>query len=133
LKHLRCIFILLFFFSISADAQDLSDDFEDLKSAISSDHSDSRSSGSIDSGSQLVLAFYQNMISPHDNTSCPFHPNCSEFSRQAFRKENFATGYLLTFDRLLRCNGLPGMYGSYPLDENRRYFIDPAGNYTSSE
>lgn len=129
------IYIVLIFllFTQPVKAQHLTEDFNHLTSRISPVHSETFNSSNINSAPDLFLVFYQSMISPQDNTSCPFHPNCSEFSSQAFRKESFIKGYMLTFDRLLRCNGLPGMYEYYPLDEKREHFLDPVDNYSSSE
>lgn len=36
--------------------------------------------------------------------NCKFHPSCSEYSIEAFKKYGFIKGFLLTFKRILRCN-----------------------------
>jgi len=133
---LKLYITLVFFilpFSISVKAQDISIDYRDLTESISFDRNDSQASSVIKSAPDLFLVFYKRIISPQDNASCPFHPSCSAFSSQAFNEEGFLIGYLLTFDRLLRCNGMPGMYDYYPLDNSRNHFLDPIDKYSSSK
>ncbi len=130
--YITLVFFILFF-SISVKAQDISVDYMNLTASISFDRNDSQTSSVIKSTPDLFLVFYKKIISPQDNASCPFHPSCSSFSSHAFNKEGFLGGYLLTFDRLLRCNGMPGMYDYYPLDNSRNHFLDPLDNYSSSK
>lgn len=132
MRILCLLFISLLFITATANTQHISDDYESLSGILSSDENDKKNTG-LRSASDLLLGFYQNIISPQDNTSCPFHPSCSAFAREAIQINGFLSGYMLTFDRLQRCNGLPGMYQAYPLDEDREHFLDPVENYTSSD
>ena len=71
------------------------------------------------------IRVYQEVISPQDLPSCVFHPSCSRFSLAALREFGSVKGYLLTADRLLRCN--PFAYLYYPFDGEK--FVDPASTY----
>lgn len=55
--------------------------------------------------SGLFLA-YKSFISSQDANRCSFHPSCSVYAIRAMKKRGIVVGGLLTFDRLLRCNGL---------------------------
>ncbi|MEX0684374.1 MAG: membrane protein insertion efficiency factor YidD [Balneolales bacterium] len=127
------IFLLWLIAVTTANAQDIVNDYKSLSTNFSSKTLEGKDAKGLVSPPELLLVFYQKIISPQDNTSCLFHPSCSEFSRQAIRTKGIINGYVLTFDRLQRCNGLPGMYQAYPLDENGEYFLDPVENYTSSK
>lgn len=53
-----------------------------------------------------MFLFYDkglNGLSGVRSGACPMHPSCSAYSREAFSKPGFLRGWLLTFDRLLRC------------------------------
>lgn len=55
------------------------------------------------SGNNIILNFYQNIISPaKGGNQCPMHPSCSQYAKMAVRK-NPVTGSLKSFDRLIRC------------------------------
>jgi len=51
----------------------------------------------------LVRA-YQLLLSPHLGSTCRFHPTCSEYARQAFRRYGAVRGLILTVYRLGRCH-----------------------------
>ena len=58
------------------------------------------------SGFNLGAAFvsiFKNHISAVDGDRCPSLPTCSSYSVQAFKKHGFFIGWMMTFDRLLRC------------------------------
>ena len=44
-----------------------------------------------------------NHLSAVRKGTCPMHPSCSTYSRQAFQKHGFVVGWWMTYDRLLRC------------------------------
>jgi len=50
-----------------------------------------------------ALSLYQHFISRADGDRCPMYPTCSRYAKQAFEKEGFIRGWILTCDRLLRC------------------------------
>lgn len=71
------------------------------------------------------IRVYQEAISPHDLPSCVFHPSCSNFALAALREFGSVKGYLLTADRLLRCNPFAPFYYSFDGEK----FVDPVANY----
>jgi len=71
------------------------------------------------------IRVYQEVISPQDLPSCVFHPSCSRFALATLREFGSVKGYLLTADRLLRCN--PFAYLYYPFDGEK--FVDPVSTY----
>lgn len=56
-----------------------------------------------DSMADGLIAFYQrNMRAPTlPGHGCPFHPSCSEYGREAYRRYGVLGGTVLTVDRLL--------------------------------
>jgi putative component of membrane protein insertase Oxa1/YidC/SpoIIIJ protein YidD len=77
----------------------------------------------------MALRGYQLFISSQDMPICNFKPSCSRFSQAAFRQAGLFQGFLLTSDRLQRCNGLPGMLRHYELIPGLRRFLDPVESY----
>ncbi len=71
------------------------------------------------------ICIYQKTISTQDLPSCVFHPSCSRFALAALSEFGSVKGYLLTADRLLRCN--PFAYFYYPFDGEK--FVDPVSTY----
>ncbi len=70
------------------------------KETISSAESDQ---GGIHDG---VIGFYRgplNHLSGVRRGSCPMHPSCSQYSRQAVQRYGLTTGWVMTMDRLMRC------------------------------
>ena len=49
------------------------------------------------------IGFYQKYISGIRGRSCPMYPSCSNYGLKAFTETNFASAFILTSDRLLRC------------------------------
>ena len=52
----------------------------------------------------LPIILYQKLISPLLPAVCKYHPTCSAYALQAYRKHGVFLGTLLTVWRLLRCN-----------------------------
>lgn len=51
-----------------------------------------------------IIRFYQKFISPlKGGGTCRFHPTCSAYALEAFRKRGFFVGMLLTVSRIFRC------------------------------
>jgi len=50
-----------------------------------------------------IIRFYQKYISGADGSRCPMVPSCSEYAAQAVRKHGPAMGWIMAFDRLMRC------------------------------
>jgi len=54
----------------------------------------------------LLIRFYQgplNHLNSVKRYSCPMHPSCSTYSKQAIKKHGGMIGWIMTCDRLLRC------------------------------
>lgn len=81
--------------------------------------SDSRNAGN--SGFyEGVIGFYSgplNHLSGVRRGGCPMHPSCSQFSKEAVKRNGFVTGWVMTMDRLLRC-------GRDELKTAPRVFVD---------
>jgi putative component of membrane protein insertase Oxa1/YidC/SpoIIIJ protein YidD len=53
-----------------------------------------------------LFHLYQRHLTRQLATACPYHPSCSEFSRQCFQQFNPFKAFALTTDRLTRCTRL---------------------------
>ncbi len=51
----------------------------------------------------FLVGLYKKYISPVDGSDCPMYPTCSEYSIQCFKKHGAPMGWIMTWDRLLRC------------------------------
>ncbi len=74
-----------------------------------------------------AIRFYQKVLSPQSVPACNFHPTCSHFSFQAFKRYGALRGLLMTPDRLQRCNYWAR--GHYPLANDKRHLYDPVENH----
>jgi len=52
----------------------------------------------------LLIAVYQNIISPLKPPTCRYIPTCSEYARIAIEKYGALRGGWLAFKRILRCH-----------------------------
>ena len=55
-------------------------------------------------GALALIEFYRRVISPLKKPCCRFHPSCSQYALEAFRRFGFIRGFLLATWRILRCN-----------------------------
>ena len=69
------------------------------------------------------FSFYKRFISSQDSGNCNFYPSCSVYGTQSFQKLGFFIGFLNTFDRLNRCNGLNR--SDYPIHQLSNLLYDP--------
>ena len=54
-----------------------------------------------------MMFFYQNVISTQiGGGGCPYHPTCSEFSKQSIEQFGIVKGLFMSADRLTRCSGM---------------------------
>ncbi len=64
--------------------------------------------------SRVIIFFiklYQKFISPLTIRHCRFHPTCSQYSLEAFKKYGFFKGLYKSVHRIIRCNPFnPGGY-----------------------
>ena len=71
----------------------------------------------------LVLGLihaYRLAISPLAGNRCKYHPSCSQYALDAYRRYGFVRGSLLTGWRLLRCN--PWSRGGVDYAHEQRLF-----------
>lgn len=54
----------------------------------------------------FLIRLYKYIISPILPSCCRFHPSCSEYSVEAFKKYGFIKGAWLTLKRVARCHPL---------------------------
>lgn len=66
--------------------------------------------------------FYKRFISSQDIDACVFIPSCSEYAIDVTKKHGKLVGGIMTFDRLLRCNGSANK--QYEFDKKAKKFID---------
>lgn len=65
-----------------------------------------------------LLRAYQKFISPLKPPSCRFHPTCSNYSIESFKRFGFWKGLYLTIIRLSKCH--PFHEGGYdPVPEKK--------------
>lgn len=51
-----------------------------------------------------LVRFYQLAISPWIGSNCRYHPTCSQYSIEAFKKHGVIKGFVLTVKRLSKCH-----------------------------
>jgi hypothetical protein len=69
-----------------------------------------------------VVRAYQLLLSPHFPSSCRYHPTCSSYAVEAFRRHGAVKGLVLTIHRLGRCHP----WGGHGVDPPRwpPYWLD---------
>ena len=55
------------------------------------------------SPTRRLYSRYLNSLGGVRHGSCPMFPSCSQYSKQAIKKFGVLIGWVMTFDRLLRC------------------------------
>ena len=50
-----------------------------------------------------LIGLYQRFVSPYFPSSCIYHPSCSAYAREAYRRHGFCRGSIMAARRLLRC------------------------------
>ena len=86
------------------------------------DHQDQPGGGVINT----AFYIYKTFISSQDHMSCVFTPSCSEYALHAIQSQGMVFGFMNTFDRLTRCNGLRPH--DYAVDPRIQRFVDPVRN-----
>jgi len=51
----------------------------------------------------VFIGFYQDHISGADGSRCPMFPSCSQYAAEAIQKHGPVMGWIMTFDRVMRC------------------------------
>jgi hypothetical protein len=90
-------------------------------------HASRRNSGHVGSSGfyEGVIGFYSgplNHLSGVRRGGCPMHPSCSQYSKEAVKRNGFVNGWVMTMDRLLRC-------GRDELKTAPRVFVDGQWKY----
>lgn len=65
----------------------------------------------------FIITFYRHAISPLLPSCCRFHPTCSEYGLEAFKRFGFIKALYLTGRRILRCRP-GGPHGYDPVPES---------------
>ena len=58
-----------------------------------------------------IINIYIYLISPFTVSSCKYHPNCSNYAREAIEKHGAIKGFVLAVRRVLKCH--PFSKGGY--------------------
>jgi len=75
-----------------------------------------------------IIHFYQKYISPVDGQRCSMYPSCSKYAKNCAEKHGFLMGWVMGFDRLVRC-GRDEVKTSSPIWINgEKYTYDPVEN-----
>jgi putative component of membrane protein insertase Oxa1/YidC/SpoIIIJ protein YidD len=51
----------------------------------------------------IIIGFYQDHLSGADGSRCPMFPSCSQYAAEAVQKHGPIMGWVMTFDRVMRC------------------------------
>lgn len=75
---------------------------------------------------QLLITFFQKVISPVDGPTCDFYPTCSAYARQALEKHGLFTGLTMANERANRNHSPEGYELIFRF--GRYYIYDPVEN-----
>ena len=58
-----------------------------------------------DFNTALIKIYYEplNHLSPVRRGECPMYPSCSKYGKKSIKNHGFLKGWMMTFDRLIRC------------------------------
>lgn len=72
-----------------------------------------------------AIQFFRKTISRADGHRCMMYPSCSHYSAQAFEKNGFIKGWIMTSDRLLRCGRDEKTISENIIIDEKTYVFDP--------
>ena len=75
---------------------------------------------------QLLITFFQKVISPVDGVTCEFYPTCSAYGKDALKKHGLIIGLAMANERVNRYHSPEGYEIIYKFD--RYYIYDPVEN-----
>ena len=79
-------------------------------------------------GKNIFLNFYQNWISPvKGGNTCPMHPSCSQYAKNAFHVFPWHLAYIKCCERLMRCGHELHFYPTVCIHNQNRWY-DPVCN-----
>jgi putative membrane protein insertion efficiency factor len=74
------------------------------------------------------IGFYQKYISPVDGQRCPMYPSCSQYIRQGVKKHGLLKGWVMGFDRIVRCGRDEVKLSSPIWIKGEKHIFDPVEN-----
>ncbi len=72
----------------------------------------------------LLLNFYQKVISIQISGDCIYSTSCSRYARVAIKKKGLIPGSFLSIDRLSRCNKAGYKDAPYFMENDEGYLVD---------
>ena len=75
---------------------------------------------------QLLITFFQKVISPVDGATCDFYPTCSAYAKDALKKHGLVIGLAMANERVNQYHSPEGYELIYKFD--RYYIYDPVEN-----
>jgi putative membrane protein insertion efficiency factor len=78
--------------------------------------------------SAVLIGLYKKFVSPIDGSDCPMVPSCSQYSLDALEKHGLCMGWIMTWDRLLRCGRDEIKRSSRMVVMGKEKCFDPVGN-----
>jgi len=75
---------------------------------------------------ELLIIFFQKVISPVDGATCDFYPTCSAYAKQALKKHGLFIGLAMASERITRDHTPKGYDLIFKF--GRYYIYDPVGN-----
>ncbi len=79
-----------------------------------------------ESAANDYIGFYQKYISGIRGQECPMYPSCSNYGLKTFSETNFASAFVMTSDRLLRCGHDHNNYSLTLRNNGFKYLDYPA-------
>lgn len=123
----RCamLLFLFFFFLCSTEAAAQDDPMKGPWATPEESHNTTHTSAG---PAVQLIRLYQGLLSPIAGGRCPMHPSCSEYGIECFTKHGWIKGWVMTWDRLLRCGRDELRSAPQILTKGGRYkFYDPIG------
>lgn len=86
-----------------------------------------------ESAANDYIGFYQKYISGIRGQECPMYPSCSNFGLKTFSETNFASAFVMTSDRILRCGHDHNNYSLTLRNNGFKYLDYPAYDNPAKE
>jgi len=75
---------------------------------------------------ELLITFFQEIVSPIDGATCNFYPTCSAYAKRALKKHGFFIGLAMASERITRDHSPQGYDLIFKF--GRYYIYDPVEN-----
>ena len=76
----------------------------------------------------FLFDFYKKHISVADGNRCVMYPSCSRYTSLAVEKHGVILGFIMAFDRLVRCNRDEAKLSDKIILNDEHYIYDPIEN-----